>query len=262
MSSPFPGMDPYLEHPARWPGVHNALIAKMASQLNALLDPRYAVLQQERVYITEPEDPGRRSMVPDLHLVEAHRQGAPRIKVGEESLLAVAQPVDVELTELEIHDAYLEIIDSEDHHVVTAIEILSPTNKLPGARGREEFLRKRKQIMSSRTHWVEIDLLREGERFTPVGFAADFDYSVQVSRASDRSRYRIWPIRLPQQLPNISIPLADQAEQAFDLQQLFTAVYDEAPYRRIIDYTRDPIPGLSPQYAAWADELLKAQGLR
>jgi len=29
MPSPFPGMDPYLEHPARWGGVHARLIARM-----------------------------------------------------------------------------------------------------------------------------------------------------------------------------------------------------------------------------------------
>ncbi|MGB3767260.1 MAG: DUF4058 family protein [Phormidesmis sp.] len=27
MASPFPGMDPYLEHPEIWPGVHLLLIA-------------------------------------------------------------------------------------------------------------------------------------------------------------------------------------------------------------------------------------------
>lgn len=262
MPSPFPGMDPYLENPARWTGVHNALIAKMAAQLNALLDPRYAVLQQERVYIAEFDDPGRRSMYPDLLLVEATPADEPRITVGNVSLLAVAQPVEVELTEIEMHDAFLEIIDVEDHHVITVIEILSPTNKSPGARGREEFLRKRKQVLSSSTNWVEIDLLREGERFTPVNFATQFDYAVQISRVAERRRYRIWPIQLPQQLPVIAIPLVNQEEQRFDLQQLLTSVYDESPYRRLIDYTRDPVPALPARYADWAHQLLKSQGLR
>ena len=33
MNTPFPGMDPYLEHPALWPGLHNRLIVTMANQL-------------------------------------------------------------------------------------------------------------------------------------------------------------------------------------------------------------------------------------
>jgi hypothetical protein len=30
MRSPFPGMDPYLEHPSLWPDVHNRLIVAIA----------------------------------------------------------------------------------------------------------------------------------------------------------------------------------------------------------------------------------------
>ena len=40
MPSPFPGMDPYLEHPALWPGVHQGLITFMWSALNAMLPAR------------------------------------------------------------------------------------------------------------------------------------------------------------------------------------------------------------------------------
>ena len=37
MPSPFPGMDPYLEDPAHWRGVHAALIVACYETLNALL---------------------------------------------------------------------------------------------------------------------------------------------------------------------------------------------------------------------------------
>jgi hypothetical protein len=33
MSIPFPGMDPYLEHPVLWEGFHARLIPEMADQL-------------------------------------------------------------------------------------------------------------------------------------------------------------------------------------------------------------------------------------
>ena len=51
MNTPFPGMDPYLEHPALWPGVHNGLIAALAAQLQPLLTPRYVAAIEQRVYI-------------------------------------------------------------------------------------------------------------------------------------------------------------------------------------------------------------------
>jgi hypothetical protein len=35
MHSPFPGMDPYLEQPGRWPDVHHRLITAVCDQLQA-----------------------------------------------------------------------------------------------------------------------------------------------------------------------------------------------------------------------------------
>ena len=48
MPSPFPGMDPYMEHHALWPGVHQGLITFMWSALNTLLPPRYVASIVER----------------------------------------------------------------------------------------------------------------------------------------------------------------------------------------------------------------------
>jgi hypothetical protein len=52
MPSPFPGMDPYLEHPEIWPGVHLLLIAALAESLTPQLRPKYAV----SVEVKEDED--------------------------------------------------------------------------------------------------------------------------------------------------------------------------------------------------------------
>ena len=40
MSSPFPGMDPYLEAPEIWHDFHHLLADEIIAQLNALLSPR------------------------------------------------------------------------------------------------------------------------------------------------------------------------------------------------------------------------------
>ena len=53
--SPFPGMNPYFDHPTLWPGVHNGLIASLQLSLAPQLRPRYYVALEERVYVTEPE---------------------------------------------------------------------------------------------------------------------------------------------------------------------------------------------------------------
>ena len=64
MASPFPGMDPYLEDPEIWSGVHASMLAAISEQLALMLRPRYVVRFEERVYVTGEEDPGYRAIVP------------------------------------------------------------------------------------------------------------------------------------------------------------------------------------------------------
>ena len=56
MNSPFPGMDPYLEHPALWPDVHNSLIATLRDELAQAVAPRYYVALEQRAYLLTPDD--------------------------------------------------------------------------------------------------------------------------------------------------------------------------------------------------------------
>lgn len=54
MRPPFPGMDPWLEHPAIWPDVHNSLITAIRDELAPRVAPRYYVDLQQRPYWLEP----------------------------------------------------------------------------------------------------------------------------------------------------------------------------------------------------------------
>ena len=46
MSSPFPGMDPWLEQPGLWTDLHTSLIAALRDELGPLLRPRVGVRSQ------------------------------------------------------------------------------------------------------------------------------------------------------------------------------------------------------------------------
>ena len=48
MRSPFPGMDPYLENPATWSGVHHAIVGAIVERLGPAVRPRYAVRIEDR----------------------------------------------------------------------------------------------------------------------------------------------------------------------------------------------------------------------
>ncbi|MFN6540499.1 MAG: DUF4058 family protein [Nostoc sp. EkiNYC01] len=50
MPSPFPGMNPYLEHPSLSAGIHHRLITAIANDLAPKLRPKYIVAIEERVY--------------------------------------------------------------------------------------------------------------------------------------------------------------------------------------------------------------------
>ena len=83
-------------------------------------------------------------------------------------------PVLVEVPRVdEVREAYLEVRLTGTATVVTVIEILSPTNKRPG-KGRDLYLEKRQDVLASRTHLVEIDLLRVGERMPVRGHAGAY----------------------------------------------------------------------------------------
>src|SRR6516225_204282 len=55
MPGPFPGMDPYLEDPLLWRGLHLSLIFCMTEALNARLPDDYIASIDERVYVVQPE---------------------------------------------------------------------------------------------------------------------------------------------------------------------------------------------------------------
>ena len=68
MRSPFPGMDPYLEDPGGWGGVHDALIALLRERLNRDLGPGYIADGDTRVYVLSPDE--QRWVFPDVSIIE------------------------------------------------------------------------------------------------------------------------------------------------------------------------------------------------
>jgi hypothetical protein len=66
MSMSFPGMDPYLEEPQIWTGVHATLIVYIRDQIQPRLRPRYLATVEERVYLEGPD----REIIADVWLRE------------------------------------------------------------------------------------------------------------------------------------------------------------------------------------------------
>lgn len=161
----------------------------------------------------------------------------------------------------EVREAYLEIKEAATQVVVTAIEILSPTNKR--GEGRQKYEQKRQQVLNSRTHLIEIDLLRSGDPLPIAGIPVSSDYRILVSRSHTRPLADLYPFNLADPIPCFSVPLqADDQEPVVNLQALLNEVYDRSGYDYFIDYHDDPQPPLAEAALAWMDALLKEQGLR
>jgi Protein of unknown function (DUF4058) len=257
MPSPFPGMDPYLEGRV-WPDFHHNLITAIQTALAPQVAPAYYVAIEERVTTIEVgSDEGTRR--PDAAIIPT---GVPAPSSGGGTAIAVAAEVLAVTVMLPLYDkvreGYLEIRDAEHHLVVTAIEVLSPTNKVHGE-GRREYEKKRRQVLSLATSLIEIDLLRAGEPMAMTPKPAS-DYRIVVSRDSDYPNAQLFAFGIRQPIPPVPVPLKyGEKEAQLALQELLGQVYDRAHYELRVRYRlAPPEPALSPEDAAWAADLLRA----
>ncbi|MEG4348215.1 DUF4058 family protein [Microcoleus sp. LAD1_D3] len=261
MPNPFPGMNPYLESPELWRSVHNRLIVAIADLLTPQLLPKYLVDIEQRIYQLSGED----ALVIGIPDVTIQRSLAPTTETTSNVAVAAGptQSLKVRIPwPVEVKESYLQVIETETKKVVTVIEVLSPTNKRPG-KGREMYEAKRERVFGSRTHLVEIDLLRSYQPMLVFGNDIEASYRILVSRANQKPLADLYLFNLPDMIPQFPLPLrAGDAEPIVDLQALLNGVYDRAAYDFRIDYTAAPVPPLSEADAAWADSLLRERGLR
>jgi hypothetical protein len=221
MPSPFPGMDPYLEGPS-WMSFHGQLIAEIGRQLAPHLRPKYVALMDEHEILDAPED-------------------------------------DPWINPKSVLHRRVEIRDVANRNVVAVVEVLSNATKRGPARGK--YLVWRQTVLQMGAHLIEIDLLRHGHRVPMEGTLPACPYFVFVSRAQKRPAVGVWPIRLPDRLPLIPVPLLPGDDDVtLDVQSALTAVYDGVGYDLILDYGRPPATALDAEDAAWAQRLLNATG--
>jgi len=264
MPSPFPGMDPWLERPMTFPNLHNNLITYLQVALKALLPKGYVAAGANRVWV----DPVARRE-PDVGAF-----GPPDPPAGggvavatltRAGLLAIAaDPVSDP-----VEEPYLEILSGEDDRLVTAVEILSLSNKKPGDNGRTSYRQKQGEYRAGGVNLVEIDLLRGGAHATAVpearlrAAAGAFDYHVCVTAVEVPGLFHVAPVRLADRLPTVPIPLDPGVRPVLlDLQAAFDRCYDEGPFADLARYARRrPDPPLTAEQQAWAEGVLRAKGV-
>ncbi len=229
MPSPFPGMDPYLEHPKLWPAFQHQLLACLYQILLPGLVDRYRARVGTRTYVSE-------------------------------------MPLFTSIIRDEYTEEYVEIRTRSDNKLVTLLEVVSPANKTTPA-GRQAYLDKRKEAVQQRAAIVEIDLVIQGKptlTYSRDGLP-EFDHAVSVTRATAPDRYEIYTATIQKRLPKFKLPLApDDRDALLDLQAAFTRAYDLGGFATQIDYKGPPPPDvpLTDVQKAWINDMLRQLKLR
>ena len=258
MPSPFPGMDPFIESRRIWSDFHLDLAAEIRAHLNARIQPGYyaTAITYVTYDVIEVAQAEPRAVSPDVRVwrTEPH--------VPTPGAMAVIDPPPVQSMvplAVPVRRARVEVREAGADTLVTAIEILSPINKRPG-RERQKYLRKRRELLRSEVHVMELDLLRGGERSPLETALPPAPYYVTLARVEHRPYVDVWPIQLAARLPVLPVPLsAPDPDVPLDLGTIVPAVYERGGYATRIDYHQPvPPPPLEAEQQTWVAQLLAA----
>lgn len=257
MPSPFPGMDPYIEHRKRWADFHHEFVTNCRAALNRTLPENYVATIDERLQLLSEEERRGETALPDVSVIhepgarEGARPGAGSAAtldphVVPQSIVWLDHPIEL----------FLEVRHFPNDSLVTSVEVLSPSNKREP--GRSEFLYKRQNLLHRLINLVEVDLLLEGERLPMLAPLPAGTYFAFVTRtgSSDYCEVYAWGVRQP--LPTIPVPLREgDGEVPLDLAAVFAEVYERGRYHRQVDYVGPPPPLLGAEDQPWAAELAR-----
>lgn len=262
MPSPFPDMAPYIEGRDIWSDFHAGLADEIRATLNAIIQPHYVARMTPYVTYDVVEVARTRGIRPDVSVWQSPATGeaggvvAPVIEPAPvESLVPLEFPLRLQS---------VEIRTAGDMLLVTAIEILSPVNKRSSHEAYTDYLHKRRELLRSQAHLIEIDLLRGGTRPPLERDVPPAPYYAMVSRVEDRPTVQVWPIQLFEALPVLSVPLLEpDPDVSLDLGAVIFRVYERGGYASTIDYQQPPPPpSLSRSDSTWLYKHLKQKGIR
>jgi Protein of unknown function (DUF4058) len=271
MPSPFPGMDPYLEKNPIFHELHTQMLSEAQAQLQPQLRPKYVArlerhLSEGSVWDTPAEFISLAGKEPDLTVAAA----AP---VPEQESMALfpaptasaTQELDADELALRKQRRIVIYVRTQPRQAVASIELLSPSNKAAGTIGQARYLEKRASALHGGLHWIEIDLLRGGQRPPlAVSLPEPADCLAYVAQATPTGWNHVvyaWGLRDP--LPRVPIPLLGSDQAVLDLSECFRAAYDRIAADDEADYAELPSPPpLSADDLAWAEGILRQHGLR
>lgn len=256
MASPFPGMDPYLEGYI-WPDVHHELSSAIKARIVAQIGPEYVARVNTYMFLdTAPEgDVG--ILYPDVELLRKRRKlHEPEPAYAPPPALSAPSVSIPSFEPIEVRIPVIEIFDRKGNNLITAIEVLSPVNKRKP--GLEPYREKRRRLHETGVNFLEIDLIRRGERPFPHPMMPKAHYVALLTRAGVGNT-DVWAFNLQDPVPVLPVPLKEPDPDArLDLGGALREIYERSRYERSIDYEEaPPPPALSEADSEWIKGLVK-----
>jgi hypothetical protein len=267
MTSPFPGMDPFIEARQLWGDFHDNLIVDIQRAIQRQLPQRYVARISDRTFV-ENYDPDLELMLktriePDVEVLRKTGRIPPSSKATASSAV-VADPPLLELraqVEYEEREIFVDIYKLDPQkQLVTSIEVLSLSNKRRGSVGWAEYERKRNVFVHGYANLVEIDLLRGGKRHAMDEPWPTSPYVIAVFRRQKAPAAEIWPAGILSPLPTIPIPLLPpDADVAVALQPIVNDIFETSRYFDDMKYEEPIKPPLSPEEIRLLSEFLRSR---
>ena len=266
-------MDPFLEINPRWECFHGWFVRKLAEQslpkaqsLDCWIDVERTIYQRlpsgEVLLVGRPDDLAGTSF-------DNSGWREPQSFGNSVALLepkAVHEVVlDYETME-RVRQDYLVVRElGRFQRVLAVVEVLSPANKEGNYMAR--YREKRRRYIESRAHFMEIDLLREGENparglFPELPASA---YFVFIARKTDFGRNEeSYPIALRDPLPTIGLPVGPpRPDLPLDLAAAFRSAYDLSVRPGSIEYHQEtpPSPPMNELDLRWISDVVQRESI-
>ena len=246
MQKHFPGMNPWLEGHL-WPDVHQSLAYMIKKILSKQVRPKYAVaLNVYTVEDTMPsEDVG--IVYPDAGIYKVDKVEEPTAIYGQFTPPTI---VVENRAKVEVKIPTVEIVDTQNNQLITAIEILSYVNKRNP--GLKKYRKKRIKLQESGVHLLEVDLLRRGIRPYDFSSMPKSHYYTTLLRAGT-FKMELWAMSVMDELPIVPVPLKSGDKDAvLDLGKAFKTICADSEYDLLIDYNKiPPPPEFEGYYESW-----------
>jgi Protein of unknown function (DUF4058) len=256
MTSPFPGVDPYLESEGLWPDFHASFITYWRDALIEALPDNYEARMDERISLVELPPEKIKRIEPDLAV---SRRGPSPGSAPAASGVATLEPAMLPLViEEEERQTFIEILRRPGRTLVAVLELLSPANKEEP--GRSSYLAKRNALLRQPVHLVEVDFLLSGQRLPLAKAPPPGDFYAYVARAERRPICEVYAWSIRQPIPSIPIPLVHpDPDVRLDFAAVFKTAYERGRYAQSIDYNAPPPSSLSAEARSWTAQQIRSR---